>query len=108
MIQFISFSEMNNTYSYRIQLTNDNSAFQWELSFAQHGVLMSMQSGVAGSLQDAFKNAFQYLSITASTTSIQPISHKVQYMVSNGMMTESNIASALFAESFNPTSISWY
>lgn len=105
MIQFISFSEMNNTYSYRIQLTNDNSAFQWELSFAQHGVLILMQSDVAGSLQDAFKNAFQSLS---STISIQPISHKVQYMVSNGMMTQSDIASVLSAEGFNPTSISWY
>lgn len=35
MIQLISFSEMNGTYAYKIQLINASNTMDWELFFCR-------------------------------------------------------------------------
>lgn len=108
MIQFISFSDINGTYAYRIMLTNTGGTFQWVNSFAQNGQLSGSSSGADLTLQGAFSAAFNALTITSNTNSAMPIPTRVQYMVSNGMLDSNDIASVLSRAGFTPTGISCY
>lgn len=108
MIQLISFSEMNGTYAYRIQLTNASNGIDWALFFVENGISVPLQNMSTSSLQQAFNDAFNALSILASTSNIKIIPDKVQYMVSNGMLDSRDIASVLSGVGFTPKTISCY
>ncbi|HEJ9486095.1 TPA: hypothetical protein SMM93_001485 [Proteus mirabilis] len=110
MLQFITFSEMNGTYAYRVELEKVSNNFRWTLSYVQHGQATIIgQPGLASSLNVAFDDAVKSLfSFVQNNNQSSAIPDKIQYMVSKGMMDENDITSVLSANNFNPTVISCY
>ncbi|MBG2875469.1 hypothetical protein I4902_08660 [Proteus alimentorum] len=110
MLQLITFSEMNGTYAYRVELEKISNGFEWTLSYVQHGQgTIIGQPYSASSLNVAFDDAVKALfSYVQSNNQSSAIPNKIQYMVSKGMMNENDITSVLFANNFNPKVISCY
>ena len=100
MLQFISFSEMNGTYAYRVELSINGNNHNWKLMLVSGSSITPMGSGVAKSTQVAFEDAVNFMLSAPKSPPFNAVSQKVQYMVSNGMLTENEIRSSLLKISF--------